>query len=197
MHIGSIAQPAGFHHMMADGTGNEVVTVGIGSWNKEFGHSPSDWSALEMLAQRPPAEVVDVVEFLIWTIEKRYVFLHPVGGILVGNVGHGCCPRFGVKGIEGFLVSRKTVSVIRKNVVGKHGGLLRSGRACFQTIILVHKQVAAMTGRDGSIAFMEREGTISHWSANDVGDMKASRRVEFVSMRHIEILVGRCLVVGL
>lgn len=118
MQISGIAQPAGFHHVVADGTGNEVVAVGIGTGNEEFGHAPAHGRTLQVLAQRPPAEVVDIVEILIRTVEKGNILGHPVGGILVGNVGHWGFPLFGIEGIERLFVSGKTVGIGRKDVGG-------------------------------------------------------------------------------
>ena len=181
--------------MMTDGTGDEVVAVGIGAWNEEFGHAPAHGRTLDMLAQRPPAEVVDIVEILVRTVEKGNILGHPVGGILVGNVGHRGFPLFGVEGIECLFVSGKTVGIGRKDVGGKHGGLHLRGSAGIQTVILVHKQTAAMTGHHGSIAAMEGENTVGHRSADHVGNMIADSRVEFIGTRHVEILIGGRLVV--
>ena len=181
--------------MMTDSTGNEVVAVGIGAWDQEFGHAPAHGRTLDMLAQRPPAEVVDIVEILIRTVEKGNILGHPVGCILVGNVGHRCFPLFGVEGIECLFVSGKPVGIGRKDVGGKHGGLHLRGSACIQTVILVHKQTAAMTGHHGSITAMEGEYAVGHRSADHIGNMIADRRVEFIGTRHVEILISGRLVV--
>ena len=123
VQISGVAQPAGFHHVVANGAGDEVVAVGVGTGNQEFGHAPACRCALQVLAQRPPAEVVDVVEILVGTVEQRNVLGHPVGGVLVGDVGQRGFPLFLVEGIESFLVSRKAVGIGWQDVGGEHGRL--------------------------------------------------------------------------
>ena len=66
--------------------GNEVVFVGIRALNEEFGHAQSYRSALDVLAQRPPAEVVDLFHVLVGTFKQRDVLAHPFRRLAVGYV---------------------------------------------------------------------------------------------------------------
>ena len=181
VHVGGVAQPAGFHHMMTDGTGNEVVTVGIGAWNEKFRHTPPYGCPLDMLSQRPPTEIIDFAEILIGTVEKRDVSFHPLSSILVGNVWLWSFAGFGIESIECLFVSGKTVGVGFYRYVREHGG--SSGTT---TTYRTYRRIATMEG----------EYAVGHWSAHHIGDMITGCRVEFIGTRHIEILIGGRLVVG-
>ena len=72
-----VAQPSCLHHMMANGTSNEVVTVGIGTLHEKLRHAVTHRGALDMLAQSPPTVVIHLTEIILRTVEERHVLAHP------------------------------------------------------------------------------------------------------------------------
>ena len=80
-----VAQPSGLHHVVADGTGNEVVAVGIGTLHEKLRHAVTHWGALDMFAQSPPTVVIHLTEIILRTVEERHVLAHPFRRLAVGD----------------------------------------------------------------------------------------------------------------
>src|SRR5207248_9079164 len=82
---GLIAQPATFGQMMPQRTTNRVVANRMSDRLDELCHDPSRWRLLDVLAIRPPAEIVNLLHVLIGTGKKGDASLYPVPRLRVGD----------------------------------------------------------------------------------------------------------------
>ena len=87
MQVGGIAQPTALHDVVSDGTGDEVVTVGIAAVDEEFRHAVTNGGAFDMFAECPPTVIIHLTEVLLRTVEERDVLKHPLRRGYVGNGG--------------------------------------------------------------------------------------------------------------
>ena len=74
--------------MMADGAGDEVVTVGIGPWYEKLCHAIAHGSALDVFAKGPPAIIIDLAEVVVGAVEQRDVPSHPTRGFCIRDGGY-------------------------------------------------------------------------------------------------------------
>ena len=72
-----ITQPAAFMDMVTQGRGDEVILVRIAPRHEKLCHPITHRSRLDMLEERPPPEIIDLLHLLVGTIEKWDVLTHP------------------------------------------------------------------------------------------------------------------------
>ena len=83
-----IANPAALVDVVAQSRGDELVFVGIVALHQELGHGVAHGRVFNMLAQRPPAVIVELFELLLRALEEGHVLLHPLPCLGVGNGLH-------------------------------------------------------------------------------------------------------------
>ena len=72
VHVGPVAQPAALAHVVAEGTRDRVVRARPADVRQELAHRPAAvLRAAQVLAVRPPAEVVRPLDVLVGTLEER------------------------------------------------------------------------------------------------------------------------------
>ena len=112
VHVSRIAQPAALHHVVTNGASYEVVLVGIGARHKELGHAITHGGALDVLAQRPPAIVVELTEVIVRAVEQGNVPSHPFRRLCVGDGGD-----------DVFVLHRvEALGIVSEVIVVQHGG---------------------------------------------------------------------------
>ena len=72
-----VVQPAALVDVVADGAGNQVVFVRVGTLHEELGHAVTHRGLLDVFAQAPPAEVEELLEVVLRALEEGNVLLHP------------------------------------------------------------------------------------------------------------------------
>ena len=92
---------------MAGWAADCVVLTAPADLGQKLGDHKSILCFLDMLAECPPPEVIDFLDFLVRTLETRYIFSHPVGSGFVRN----SLPEMGViLAVEGAdIVSQRCV----------------------------------------------------------------------------------------
>jgi hypothetical protein len=83
--IALIAQPTAFREVMADGATDRIERASVAHRNKEFGENEAVGRLNDVLSERPPAEIVNLLNFGIGAIEKRDVCGKPIPGVCVGD----------------------------------------------------------------------------------------------------------------
>ena len=64
--------------MMSDGTGYQIIAVGIRTIYQELSHAIAYRCTFDMLAESPPTIVVHLAEVILRTVEERHVLAHPL-----------------------------------------------------------------------------------------------------------------------
>ena len=83
IEVSRIADPAPLAEMVSGGAGNGVVFPAPRNLRKKLGDHETVGGFLDMFAERPPAEVVDLLDVLVGAIEERDIGGHPVRRRLV------------------------------------------------------------------------------------------------------------------
>ena len=139
--------------MVSDGTGDEVIPVGIAAVNEEFRHPIACRGTFDMLAEGPPTVIVHFPEILLRTVEEGYVLAHPLRRSGIGDGG------------DDVLILHR-IEVLR--IMGE---------------IVVFEHGSTAVGIKGF--------------RYDIREEEGRHRVVFISSRHVEVLVGGGVDVGL
>lgn len=84
--ITRIAQPAAFGQMVAHSATDGVVCAGVADGRKKLREDKAPRSLDQMLPERPPTEVVDLLDLRIRALKARDVPLQPSCSLGVGDV---------------------------------------------------------------------------------------------------------------
>src|SRR5205814_7513531 len=77
VEVARLPKPAALAQVVAEGATDRVVRPCVLDRRDELGHHEAVSGLLDVLAIRPPAEIVDLLEFGFGTFEERDVVLHP------------------------------------------------------------------------------------------------------------------------
>ena len=73
-----LADPPSLAEVVAGWATDRVVLAAPADFGEKLGDYEPIWGLLDMLAERPPTEVIDLLDVLIRTLESRHVVNHPV-----------------------------------------------------------------------------------------------------------------------
>mgnify|MGYP001039705850 CR=1 FL=1 len=85
VEILAIADPTTLVDMMTHSRGDEIVLVGIAARHEKLGHRIAYRCIFDMLAERPPAEIIHLLEVTLRTVEEGHILLHPVPCLRIRN----------------------------------------------------------------------------------------------------------------
>ena len=71
-------RPAAFRKVKTGGATDRVVNPGVLHRRQEFGDDKTGGRLDEMLTERPPAEIIQLLNFRVRAFKKRNFFLQPV-----------------------------------------------------------------------------------------------------------------------